>query len=404
MKTTSGVRACCGRLIVAAACTAAAAASEQALYGLKISDAGSPSLVVYALDGTPTPVGPAQPFIVGAWDVGAVDDARGVLYVSGVDANDGQRLIGLSLANGTVVSSTRFPFDEVGYIGEGIMFAWAPDLGRIVTTGEMANGTYLVGTFDPISGNFSRVTSFQRPAGLRDDIGGSAAYCAQSQRFIFDLRGAAEGAHLFSVDLASGAMIDKADPDADVIQSHLCNPINGEVYGMGIRLLPGGAWVRGVYTLDPLTLNVKIVGDTPDWGVDMGAVLAVYTASEPTTLCMYPAKHRQPPHRQRGCTLTPNPPPAPAPAQPLPLSRVHPLAIRSVPTKQRHPLAACGCLAAAQRSERYGRERRQSPSLHGRLQHGMPDNPGVGDEAVRVARLRVHKLHANFWRLFRRLL
>ena len=267
-----------------AGASASSIAPPQALYGLQTSGAGSPSLVVVNPDGTTAPVGPSLQFIPGVWDVGAVDDTRGTLYVSGVDANDGQRLIGISLQSGLVNSSVAFPWKELGYIGEGIMFAFARDLGLIVTTGEASDGQYVVGTFDPLSGAFRRVTNFTRPAGLRDDIGGSATYCAQSGRFVFDLRGAAEGAHLFSVELATGAMIDAADPDAAVIQSHACSPLDGMVYGMGIRLLPGGGWTRGLYTFDPAKLVVSKVGDTPAWGVDMGAVLAINAAASPPTI------------------------------------------------------------------------------------------------------------------------
>ena len=82
--------ALCAAAAATAAATAAAPAPPsapphappQALYGLQLSGAGSPSLVIVGLDGSTAPVGPTLDFVPGAWDVGAVDDARGTLYVN----------------------------------------------------------------------------------------------------------------------------------------------------------------------------------------------------------------------------------------------------------------------------------------------------------------------------------
>ena len=249
------------------------------LYGLTAAQGAAQLCTFDPQTGARTAIGaPALGFAPSLRTAGALDGAANVFYFAAEKAG-APYLVGLSLTRGAVVSALPLPFAALGFVGEGVLAAWAAPLGALALTGETAGGEVLVGLLDAASGNFSERARFPKGAFADDAAAGGATFVPPAS-LLFDLRlGAEAGAHLFLVDLASGNVSQAADPPPNIIQSHVYDPGSGAVFGSGVSLGAGGAQTRGLFTVDPASLAVACVARLPKWGAALGAVLAVTTES-----------------------------------------------------------------------------------------------------------------------------
>jgi hypothetical protein len=249
-------------------------AAHAQLYGMS----GSAQLVRFKSDGTATPIGPARPSELQAQNLAALDSVKGIYYYVGfVEGAGSPNLLGISIADGAVVTSVALPFAEMVFVGVGQLLAWAPDLGLAVLTGQSVDQTHLIGTVNVTSGAWRQVAKISR---ADDDVlGGSCAY-VPGGTFIFNL-GVKNGTVIdnFSVDLSSGQVRSADNTARRNIVSMSFNALDGMIYGLGLHIV-GNGWTRSIVRMNPATLAITEMGLVTDYGIESGGIGTVDAAAK----------------------------------------------------------------------------------------------------------------------------
>lgn len=255
-----------------------AAANGGELFGITMNPQPALSLID-PVNGTFTQIGGAllgQPLVL----VSTLDPTNRTYYYVDTSSHPIANLTGLSLATGAVVSSVPLPVvikDATTY--GGMVIAYAANLDEsVIVAGDLEDNTHVVGLLNPRTGAWRVVASIS-PQDESDETG-SGVYIPSLQLFVFDLivytpHGWRTN---FAVNMTSGAFVNRTNPvsQGSQIQQRLLNPQDNQLYGIGEvdpdDDHPGAPWNRTVERMDPLTLEVSVVGDVPEgWAVALAA-------------------------------------------------------------------------------------------------------------------------------------
>lgn len=261
-----------GLLLAVVLCCLATPARAQ-LFGLSENVA----LLRLADNGTTFPIGAPIANDLEAQNLAAIDHEARIYWFTGYDqATAKAELVGVSLLNGSVVARVPLPFVEEAFVGVGQLMAWAPDLQRMVMTGQSADATHLVGTVDVRSGAWKQVAAISR-ADL-DVLGGACAYVPATHTFVFNL-GVGDAIDNYAVDMTTGAVRNASNTDASNIVSMSYNAADGLIYGLGLHIA-GAGWNRSIAVLDPATLAIREIGVVDAWGIESGGISALSAAAD----------------------------------------------------------------------------------------------------------------------------
>lgn len=249
-------------LAAAALITAAATVAPPGLYGLAPTTS---ALTRVFPNGTVVTVGAGLPGEVDGQQRVAIDPSAGLQYILGVDASGASpvaNVVGVSLADGSVVSAVHVPQLAPGTIaGLGTAVGVDTATGRLAVMGYSSKGAHDVGWVAPANGRFTRVAALN--ASLNPVIGGTSAYDPVAAVFLVQLGDPITGiTYDITVDMATGATTftpEKFPTGAD-IQSLNYDGRARAFYGFGLAPnASAGQLQRAVMRMDAATLQIATV-------------------------------------------------------------------------------------------------------------------------------------------------
>ena len=256
---------------------ASAAPVPLGLYGM--SDAVG-LIRVFPGNGSSSPIGPPLPSEDQAQQLAVLDATRGIYYILGYSVTlNAPNLVGLSLADGSVISSAPLSIYESGLIGVGQSLAIEPATGRLIIAGRLsATGPHVVGFVDPKTGNFTQVASID--GALRDVLGATSAYDPLTNTLLLSLADAANQ-YFYAVDMKAGNSTRWPEvwETGGNIQTLDYHAASGSFLGLGITEL-GSNITRVLVRLDARNYTFSTVGVVPGYVMMMGPIAALDVAGD----------------------------------------------------------------------------------------------------------------------------
>jgi len=236
--------------------------------------------VYICTNGTQVPIGPAYPNFPQAQALSTVDEANGVLYFVGYNLQTSiPEFIGLSLADGSMVSNVPVPFAEAGFIGVGQYCAWEPKSQRMIVGGQDKAGNHMFGTIDPVAGDWNSVANMSSK--FIDVLGGDSVFVpgiGAAGSYFFQL-GTTDAIDVYRLDMATGNITDFKMSQGSNIVTLDWDPRSNMLVGLGIGVNSTGDLVRTVANMDPNTGAVTTVGIVPGYVIESGGEAAFDAAS-----------------------------------------------------------------------------------------------------------------------------
>jgi len=249
-----------------AAAAAAMSAPPTGLYGLDENAAlirrttpGGAWVTV----GSPLPYAQAQ-------QLSCIDAARGLFYMVGYSRSASEPfLVGVSLADGSVVSATALPFVDQQYVGIGQYVAVEPASARVFVGGQDASRNHIVGLVDPAGGSFEILANLS--SSLRDVFGGTSAFVPATNELYFEL----------DLDIM---ILNLATRNVTVLPVSPSFSILGMNYDPALGVIVGldggpGQGVRTIVSLDPRARVDNVTGSVPQYAMQMGGMTAYDAAA-----------------------------------------------------------------------------------------------------------------------------
>ena len=249
--------------VVAAASLAAAVPSAPlapSLYGLD----ASATLIRRAQGGAWTAVGSPLPYSQ-AQQLSCIDAARGLFYMIGYSqAQSTPFLVGVSLADGSVASTTKLPFFDLQYVGIGQYVAIEPASARVFVGGQDSARNHIVGLVDPAGGAFEILANLT--SSLRDVFGGTSVFVPTTNQLWFEL-----DLDIMILDLATRKVTTLPVTPSFSILGMNWDAARGIIVG-----LDGGPGqgVRTIVSLDPRARKDNVTGSVPGYAMQMGGMTA----------------------------------------------------------------------------------------------------------------------------------
>jgi hypothetical protein len=247
-------------LLSCAASVAAAPGYEPSLYGLNPAQ----QLFRIAANGTYTILSDPSAYQA-EQQLSCVDADRGIFYYIGYSQqSQAPYLLGLSLATGAALTTTRLPFFDQTYIGVGQYLAVEPASASVFVGGQDANRNHIMGLVAPSDGHFELLCNLT--SSLRDVFGGASVFVPETNELFFEL-----DLDIMILSLATRKVEVLPVSAGYEILGMTRDPSSGAVVGLGGG---PGQGVRTVVALHPANRSITVTGQVPDWAMQMGGITA----------------------------------------------------------------------------------------------------------------------------------
>jgi hypothetical protein len=230
------------------------------LYGL------NPSQQLFRItpNGSYTILSDPSPYLT-AQQLSCVDAVRGIFYYIGYDRSTQlPSLLGLSLADGSALSTTPLPFYDGTYIGVGQYLAVEPASARVFVGGQDTARNHIMGLVTPGSGEFEVLANLTSV--LRDVFGGTSVFVPATNELWFEL-----DLDIMILNLATKKVeVLPVSASYEILGMSL-DPSTGVVVGLGGG---PGQGVRTVVALHPGNRTITVTGQVPAYAMQMGGITA----------------------------------------------------------------------------------------------------------------------------------
>lgn len=203
-----------------------------------------------------------------AQQLSTIDGPRGIFYFVGYSQASAEPfLVGISLANGSVLTETALPeFYDGTYVGIGQYVAIDPQSTRVFVGGQDKNRFHVVGLVTP-----GDASQFELLANLtssyRDVFGGTSVFVPETNELWFEL-----DTDIMILDLSTKKITGVIPVNASYeILGMNRDPATGVIYGLGGG---PGQGVRSVVALHAGNRTISVVGTVPAYAMQMGGITA----------------------------------------------------------------------------------------------------------------------------------
>ena len=252
---------------------AAVAAAPAGLYGLSEQQ----QLLYICDNGTSVAVGQPLPQFLEAQGLTTIDLKKGIFYaIFYVQATSAPALVGLSLEDGSVVSTTPLPFTELGFVGVGQFLAFNGATGQAIVGGQDGAQVHHFGTITPGGNDYKEFSSMN--TSYIDVLGGcSAVYVPATDSVVVQLGfnpPSGVEINLYSISLATGAintLLEQGDANIETLADY--DNVTGHVFGLGISVA-GSTLQRLIVDFDPVNMTITTVGKVSVDTIESGGISA----------------------------------------------------------------------------------------------------------------------------------